>query len=464
MSVERRNQQSLNLFTSTSAVLRDSIVRHYSTATQKSLWPNRWERIGSRALERDVIFDNLLTHINVETLGEAFQALDGKKAEGIDGITKEQYGKELDKNLKDLVQRIHVGSYKPQDKREVLIPKGDGGKRPIAIACFEDKLVDWVISKILTTVFEPLFIRNSFGFRPNKSAHEAIKAIYMSLKDNKRPYVVEIDFASFFNTIPHRGIMKALTERVSDKRFKGLIGRFLKGGILEQSGETTTPTVGTPQGGAMSPILANIYLNETIDQWFVANYASYSNTIVRYADDAVFLFKKKEQAESFLEDLQQRVKRFGLSLNMDKTQTVDFRKSENNDFDFLGFTFYWGEKKKFRPRPLKMKTRKKNLHKKMQEFDKWVKDNRSAMRLAELWEKAKEKLQGHYSYFGLWTNYPKLWHFYSEAVESLFKWLNRRSQKRSYTWEAFQRRLEHLPLPVPPTTHELICFGRKCYA
>lgn len=464
MPVERRCQQSLNLFTSTSTVLRDSIKRHYSTTTQKSLWPNRWERIGSRALEKDAVFTNLLTHINAETLREAFQALDGNKATGTDSITKEQYGKNLEVNLKELVRKIHVGSYKPQDKREVLIPKSDGKMRPLAIACFEDKLVDWVVSKILTTIFEPLFIRNSFGFRPNKSAHEALRATYMSLKDNKRPHVVEIDFASFFNTIPHRGMMKALSAKITDKRFKGLIGRFLKGGILEQSGTTTTPTAGTPQGGIMSPILANIYLNEVIDQWFVEHYASYSNIIVRYADDAVFFFKKKEQADAFLEELQIRVERFGLSLNMDKTKTVDFRKSENNHFDFLGLTFYWGEKKKHRPRPLKMKTRRKSLHKKMQEFEQWIKKNRSAMKLNAIWEKAKEKLKGHYSYFGLWTNCPKLWHFYHNAVTCLFKWLNRRSQKRSYDWEAFMRRLEHLPLPTPPLTQELINFGRNCYA
>jgi group II intron reverse transcriptase/maturase len=463
MPVEQRDWHIMNLFTGTSAALRDSIKRHYGKGQQMSLWPNRWERIGSRALEKDVKFNNLLTHINVETLREAFHALDGTKAVGIDGINKAQYGVELESNLKELADRIHNGSYKPQDKREVLIPKSDGKKRPLAIACFEDKLVDWVISKLLSAIFEPIFIRNSFGFRPNKSAHEALKASYMSLKGNKRPYVVEIDFASFFNTIPHKGIMKALEKRITDDRFKGLIGRFLKGGILEQSGETTSPTVGTPQGGIMSPILANIYLDEAIDQWFVENYASYSNVIVRYADDAVFIFKEKAAADAFLVELQKRVARFGLTLNADKTRTVDFRKSENNDFDFLGFTFYWGEKKKFRPRPLKIKTRKKSLHKKMQEFDEWIKENRSAMKLAVLWEKAKEKLEGHYAYFGLWTNYPKLRHFYSEAIKSLFKWLNRRSQKRSYTWEQFTRRLERLPLPKPPELARLRSFERSIY-
>ncbi|RUM45180.1 MAG: hypothetical protein DSY80_03625, partial [Desulfocapsa sp.] len=254
MSVERRDQRSLNLLTCISPVLRDRIMRHNCTGRQKSLWPNRWERIGSRALEKDVVFNNLLTHINIETLSEAFHALDGKKAKGIDGITKDQYGRNLEKNLRDLARRIHRGSYRPQARRIKLIPKSNGKKRPIAIACFEDKLVEWVVAQLLTIIYEALFIRNSFGFRPNKSAHGALKAVYMSLKDNRRPHVVEIDFANFFNTIPHRGLMKALSVRISDKRFKGLIGRFLKGGILEQFGEITIPTVGTPQGGVMSPI------------------------------------------------------------------------------------------------------------------------------------------------------------------------------------------------------------------
>ena len=449
--------------TCTSTVLRDRIIRHKGTGKQKSLWPNRWERIGSRAIEKGVVFNNLLTHINVETLREAFHALDGKKAGGIDGITKDQYGKCLEKNLKALTDRIHRGTYRPRLRRERMIPKSDGKKRPIAIACFEDKLVEWVIAQLLTIIFESLFIRNSFGFRPNKSAHEALKAVYLSLKGNKRPYVVEIDFANFFNTIPHRGMMKALSVRISDRRFKGIIGRFLKGGILEQSGEITAPTVGTPQGGVMSPILANIYLNEMLDQWFLENYASYSNIIVRYADDAVFFFKKKETADAFLKDLQIRVRQFGLTLNMEKTHTVDFHRSNNNDFDFLGFTIYWGEKKKYRSRPLKFKTRKKSLHKKMQEFDGWIKANRSKMKLAKLWEKAGAKLKGHYAYFGLWTNYPKLHHFYSEAIKSLFKWINRRSQKRSYEWEAFKRRLENIPLPKPPFIQDLKCFGRRVY-
>lgn len=429
---------------------------------QSELFQNRWTRIRLIAGSGDVAFNNLLTHINLETLSEAFKALDGSKALGIDGISKQEYGKVLEANLSNLVERIHKGSYKPQAKREVLIPKADGKKRPLAIGCFEDKLVEWVVSKILENVYEPQFIRNSFGFRPNKSAHQAINAIHKTLKENKRPNVVEIDFARFFNTIPHRKMMKVLGRRIVDRRFKGLIGRLMKAAIQTADGTTTPTEVGTPQGSIVSPVLANIYLDEVLDQWFIKNYASYNNIIVRYADDAVFMFKTEEQASSFLEQLYQRVAQYGLELHQDKTRIIQFRNTERSQFDFLGFTFYWG-KGVGRKHLLKLKTRKKTLLKKMQEFDHWVKDVRSKMRISEIWRLAQSKIQGHYQYFGYWMNRTKLNHFYYEAVKSLFKWLNRRSQKRSYGWEGFQERLNQFPLGEPPPINQLRNLGWNPY-
>lgn len=429
---------------------------------QSELFQNRWTRIRLTAESGDVAFNNLLTHINLETLSEAFKALDGSKALGIDGISKQEYGKALEDNLSNLVERIHKGSYKPQAKREVLIPKADGSKRPLAIGCFEDKMVEWVVSKILENVYEPQFIRNSFGFRPNKSAHQAINAIYKTLKDNKRPHVVEIDFARFFNTIPHRKMMKVLGLCIVDRRFKGLIGRLMKAAIQTADGTTTPTEVGTPQGSIVSPVLANIYLDEVLDQWFIKNYASYNSIIVRYADDAVFMFKTEEQASSFLEQLYQRVTLYGLELHQDKTRIIQFRNTEMSQFDFLGFTFYWG-KGVGRKHLLKLKTRKKTLLKKMQEFDHWVKDARSKMRISEIWRLAQSKIQGHYQYFGYWMNRTKLNHFYYEAVKSLFKWLNRRSQKRSYGWEGFQERLNQFPLGEPPPINQLRNLGWNPY-
>ncbi len=462
MSVERRDQQNLNLNTGASSTLRGTDKRNSEGYVQLDMLPNRWLRIRLRAESKEVCFNNLLHHINMETLCEAYKALDGTKALGTDGISKTAYGKNLGENLKDLMDRIHKGSYKPQVKREVLIPKSDGSKRPLAIGCFEDKLIEWVVSKTLESIYEPVFIRNSFGFRPQKSADGAIKACYYSLKDNKRPFVVEIDFAKFFNTISHRKMMKILSKKISDKRFKGLLGRLLRAGILDQSGVTNPTTVGTPQGSIVSPLLANIYLNEVLDQWFIKNYASYTSVIVRYADDGVFFFKTEEEALIFKSNLEQRVSAYGLTLHPEKTRIINFKNTENTHFDFLGFRIYWGRKKAYRKRPLLVKTQKQKLHKKLQEFDHWVKEVRSKMKLKDIWVLAKSKIVGHYNYFGFWMNRPKLNHFYFEATKSLFKWLNRRSQKTSFDWEQFERKLSY-HIPKPPTLSQLKPLGINTY-
>ncbi len=460
MRVERREKQSFHLnLNNQSAYNSISNGNKDKSGVQGTLLLNRWLRISLRtSKDTSCLFHNLLHHINVETLREAYNAMDKNKALGVDKVSKEAYGKNLETNLENLYIKIRNGSYKPQIKREVLIPKANGKTRPIEIACFEDKLVDYVLSKILSAVYEPSFIRNSFGFRPNKSAHNAIEACYYSLKGNKRPFVVEIDFSNFFNTIPHKKLMKIVQKRIADYRFNGLIRRFLKSSTLKSDGTIVTNSCGTPQGGVMSPILANIYLNEVVDQWFIENYANYNNIIVRYADDAVFLFKKQSDAKDFMLQFKARIEEFGLSLNMDKTKTINFNKSKENSFDFLGFTFYWGIQNK--NRSLKVKTQKDKLHKSFKEFYDWIKTDRNKMKLQEIWSIAKSKLQGHYNYFGFWMNRQKLVHFYSEAIKSLFKWLNRRSQKSSYSWESFLKRLEFNPLPTPPKVEQLRKLGK----
>lgn len=421
-------------------------------------YQNRWTKIRLTAGDRGVVFNNLLTHVDKDSLREAYKAIDGSKALGMDGISKQDYGKQLEGTWTNW----WLESTWEATKREVLIPKADGTQRPLATGCFEDKLVEWAVAKILSTTFEPLFIRNSFGFRSDKSAHQAINAVYQALKKNRRPHVVEIDFARFFNTIPHRKLMKVMSKRIADRRFRGLVGRLTQAAIQTPDGSKDPTKVGALQGSIVSPILANIYLNEVLDKWFMQNYASQHRVIVWYADDGVFLFHSEAEAKSFVEQLYTRVTQYGLTLNSDKTRVINFHNTERTQFDFLGFTFCWGKGIEGKPW-LKVKTQKKQLHKKLQEFDHWVKKVRSQIKISAIWTFAQAKLRGHYNYFGYRMNSQKLNHFYYEAVRSLFKWLNRRSQKRSYNWEGFAERIKQFPLSEPPPINRLRKFGWSTY-
>jgi RNA-directed DNA polymerase len=460
MRDERREQQNLSLVTGSPSSSRTG-VREQEEIHQSDMFPNRWTRVSLKAQDKNFVFENLLTHFHVDSFTEAFKALDGTKALGVDGISKSEYGKNLELNLKSLEQRVKRGTYRPQAKKEVLIPKANGKTRPICISCFEDKIVDWVISKTLTQIYEPLFIRTSFGYRPSKSADGAIKACYNSLAKNKRQNVVEIDFSNFFNTIPHRKLMEILKKKISDNKFKGLIGRFLVGDLISYDGESIPSEIGTPQGSIMSPILANIYLNEVLDQWFLENHASYDNVIVRYADDAVFFFKEKMKAENFMVKLKERVEAFDLELNEDKTHMLQLTKDNHNSFSFLGLTFYWGKVNK--KKVLKVKIEKSKLLRAISEFEIWIKQNRSNYKLKELWRLAKSKVTGHVNYYGYYSNALKINHFYSEVLNSLFKWLNRRSQKRSYSWDGFFERLKNFPLIKPLKEMKFKQLGYNIY-
>lgn len=443
MRTERREQQNLNLVTGSPTFSKER-SREQKEVCQTDMFQNRWTRVSLKAQDKKFVFENLLTHFHVDSFKEAFKALDGTKARGADGISKSEYGKNLEANLLNLEQRIKRGTYRPRPKKEVLIPKANGKTRPIAISCFEDKIVDWVVSKILTQIYEPLFIKTSYGYRPRKSAHDAIKACYYSLVKNKRKHVVEIDFSSFFNTIPHRKLMKILGKKISDNKFKGLIGRFLVGDLISRDGERIPSEIGTPQGSIMSPILANIYLDEVLDQWFLEEHASHDSVIVRYADDAVFFFKDEGKAQDFMKSLQARTEKFDLILNEDKTHMLKLAKENHNSFSFLGFTFYWGKQNK--RKILKVITQKEKLNRAINEFDVWIKQIRNRTKLRNIWVLAKSKVMGHINYYGYATNNLKINHFYHEALRSLFKWLNRRSQKKSYNWEGFEERLKNFPL------------------
>jgi len=466
MPMERREPQGLNRKQDTQLGLGAESTGPKSKFDYKlELETNSWLRISLSAKDLQKKFNNLFCHITVVNLREAFHALNGSKANGIDGITKRDYARKLDENLADLVERLHKGTYRPLPKKRVFIPKANGKQRPIAISAFEDKLVEWLLAKLLSSVYEPLFIRNSFGFRPRRSAHDAIKAAFCSLKDNKRPHVVEIDLAKFFDTVSHRKLMRLVKRRITDPRIHGLIARFLNAGVLDQEGNLETNDVGTPQGSVMSPVLANVFLHYALDQWFTENYASKGAIIVRYADDAVFIFEKEEEANVFKDELKPRLEAFGLQLNEDKSGIIHIGKTSGNMFHFLGFTFYWGKMRGNAKPQFRVKTEKGKLFKKIQDYQDWLKENRSSLKLDSIWRITAAKLRGHYNYYGVHTNRHKLNHYYYSTIGLLFKWLNRRSQRKSFTWDRFKKRLQYNPLPTPPPVASLKpLFDRRIYA
>ena len=411
-------------------------------------------RIGKLAKHKEMVFKNLFQHFNVENLRQAFVAIDGTKATGIDLKTKDQYGKDLDNNLQELVNRLHVGSYRPQAKRGVEIPKGNGKTRLIAVGSLEDKLVEWVLAQILNQLYEPLFIETSYGFRPKRNAFQAVKTTFCALFQKKRKYVVDVDIKGFFDTVSHRKMIKMLEKRMSDRKLLSLISRLLEVGILTADG-LIEKDQGTPQGGIASPILSNIYLHHALDVWFLDNFAKQGGVISRYADDVVFSFTEKEEADRFFNEIKERLAFYNLEMNQEKSNKIDFSPHGGSIFNFLNFTFYWCTDRGSSKKRLRIKTKRERLNKAIVEVNTWLKENRNRYVTDKIWNHIKSILRGHYNYFGLDCNRPKLVHFYYEVNGLLFKWLNRRSQRKSINGAKFKRMLLRNPLPFPPDVRKL---------
>jgi RNA-directed DNA polymerase len=398
----------------------------------------------------------LMHHLHADNLRRAFRELDGSRASGIDGVTKQQYDVKLESNLRALQHTIRCGGWRPRPSREVLIPKPQGGTRPLAVGCLEDKIVQTLTARILEAVYEPLFHRHSYGFRRGKSAHQALGRLYSVINSRREKcVVVEMDIEKFFNSVSHEWLLQKLKLKIADEHFLRHLRRLLRGSILHEDGSLAETERGTPQGSPVSPMLANICLHHLLDEWFDAEYAS-RGEFIRYADDAVFVFTEEETAKSFQSALQGRLQEAGLSLNTAKSAIVPFTAKAPRGFvSFLGFDFYWGRNGKGE-RLLKLKTAAKRLHRSMEAFTDWVKTTRSRKSLKQLWVDAIARLTGHFNYFGVMFNEAKLAHFRFVCIGALFKWLNRRSQKRSFDWEKFERKLKFNPLPPVPQGEELI--------
>lgn len=416
-------------------------------------------RINQIAKERKKeVFTSIYHLINKELLKECFDELDGNKAVGIDEITKLEYGKDLDKNLSNLENKLRNKSYKPSPSRRTYIPKANGKLRSLAIANFEDKIVQLALKKIIEAIFEPKFPNNMYGFRPNKSCHDALAQITCDLEEQYTNYIVEADIKGYFDNINHDKLMMCLRLHIKDPNILRLVEKFLKAGILEK-GKFYVGEYGTPQGSILSPVLANIYMYYVLIKWFDNTIKEKSNgfaSIINYADDFICCFQYKDEAERFYkQQLPTRLKVAGLELAEEKTRIIYFgrcamRNNKSNKpetFDFLGITHYCStsSKGKFR---VKRKTSRKKFNKKLIEFDDWCRNNRT-MPIDELMELVKRKLVGHYNYFGITDNFHMIRKYYYRLLKILFKWLNRRSQRNSYTAEEFKQLLIKYNIPKP---------------
>jgi RNA-directed DNA polymerase len=419
------------------------------------------ERINSVAIrDRDAIFNNLSHTLNENNLRQAFRQLDGSKAVGIDRVTKEEYAKNLQANITDLFNEIYRGGWRPHPSRQVSIPKPTGGHRTLSVGCLEDKIVQTLVAKVLEAIYEPRFHRESYGFRQGRSAHQALASTYSAIKKRgKYTVVVEMDIEKFFDTINHDKMMSFLEQRISDRPFLRLVRRMLRNSILSPNGKLIDTTTGTPQGSPISPILANIYLHHVLDEWFDENYLKHAE-MVRYADDAVFIFDDFTIAMEFKAALALRFAKYDLKLNEEKSGVVELGPKSGGAIGFLGFILYWGRSRVTHIN-LKLKTDPKRLTRAVQNFTLWIKSVRNRLPTAEIWTRASARLRGHYNYYAVITNGKSVQKFYFSCVRGLFKWLNRRSQKRSFTWKEFVRKLMFNPLPKAPLGYEQIDVSSK---
>jgi group II intron reverse transcriptase/maturase len=418
------------------------------------------ERIASIAKEQpDKRFTALVHHINQESLMACHYELAPGKAPGVDGQTRTEYGRDLEQNVEDLMARMKRQAYKPQPVRRAWIPKpGTDKKRPLGIPAYEDKLVQMALTKILNAIYEADFLDSSFGFRPNRGCHDALKILNHYIEKRNTNYIVDADIKGFFDHVDHQWLKKFLEHRIADPNLLRLITRFLKSGVME-AGIVQDTTQGTPQGGVVSPILANIYLHYVLDLWFekeIRPKCRGQAYIVRYADDFVCCFEHRAEAEAFYRALRQRLAKFGLEIAEDKTKIISFgRHAKSNDkddpetFDFLRFTHYCGQGQKGQFR-VKRRTSRKKFTNSLMRAKEWIKQQRH-LPIDELMERLRQKLRGYYQYYAITDNYYMVDRI-REAIQKLvFKWLNRRSHSRSFNWEQYTRFIRNNPLPRPKT-------------
>jgi group II intron reverse transcriptase/maturase len=421
--------------------------------------------------EPQLVFTSLYHHVtDVDNLRACYEALDGRKAVGVDGVTKKEYGEHLEENLRELSARLGRMGYCPQPSRRRYIPKPGSAKgRPLGISSFEDKIVESALKGVLEPLFEPLFEHTSYGYRPERSPHDCVDALSRTIQQRRVNHVVEADIRGFFDHVGHEWLMKFLEQRVGDPRVLRLVRRMLKAGILED-GLVRASDAGTPQGSILSPLLSNIYLHYVLDLWFARHVRRTSrggSQLFRFADDFVACFQYQDDAEQFRRSLQARLEGFCLTLAEEKTRCLPFgryaranaarRGEKPGQFDFLGFTFYCGRTRDGAFK-VKRRTSRKKLRASLSRFTEWVRKARTHVRKGELIGRAKARITGHLNYYAITDNTPECGRYVYHATQILFKWINRKSQRRAYTWDGFNAVLRHVDWPRPTVRVSLCPF------
>lgn len=383
----------------------------------------------------------LINRVNEESLKEAHRHQKTGKAVGVDGVTKEEYGANLDENVKRLINRMKTFKYIPQAVRRTYIPKPNGKMRPLGIPAYEDRLVQSVMAEILNDVYEPRFLECSYGFRPKRSAHDVVKYINQTIMTKKVNYILDADIKGFFDNLDQRWLMKFLEHDIADRNFLRYVSRFLKSGIMDE-GNKLESDKGTSQGGQISPVLANVYLHYVLDQWYeivLKKYAKGEIYYVRYADDFLMMFQHEEEAVRVLELLKARLAKFGLEIAEDKTRSLPIGrfKGTKEDFDFLGFTFFNTKTRDGKYR-LGVRTSKKKLKSKKQTVKEWLK-TRLTKPVAETMRLINLSLAGHYNYYGVNGNFHAIQGFWKYVKYTTYRMLNRRDQKGKFRYAKFLR-------------------------
>lgn len=425
----------------------------------------RLERIAKLARDMpDVALKTLAHHIDEAWMQEAYRRTRKGGAVGVDHQTAEVFASNLERNLQALLARAKEGTYRAPPVRRVNIPKGTGETRPIGIPTFEDKVLQRAVAMVLEAVYEQSFLDCSYGFRPGRSAHQALEALQSTLMKMRGGWVLEVDIRKFFDTLDHRHVQEILRQRICDGVIVRLIGKWLNAGVQE-AGVLSYPDAGTPQGGVISPLLANIYLHTVLDEWFereVKPRLRGQATLVRYADDAVIVFAHEDDARRVLEVLPKRLGRYGLELHPDKTRLVAFgrpqhRPHDDDDrnsrgtFDLLGFTHFWGLSRKGNW-VVKRRTAKDRFARSLRRTYEWLR-SKLHTKIAEYWPTLARKMRGHYQYYGIAGNSERIAAFHQQVRRLWQKVLSRRSQRARTNWGRMASLLKRYPLPPPRIAH-----------